>query len=106
MVYLAASNDAQVAQLVEHATENRSVTSSILVLGTISLSFLQRGYRVVAFDRRGHGRSSQVSNGHDMDHYATDAAPVVEHLRQPMCVAPLDQSRVTVANAINAAHPF
>jgi non-heme chloroperoxidase len=44
------------------------------------LFFLHRGYRVVAFDRRGHGRSSQVSDGHDMDHYAADAAAVVEHL--------------------------
>jgi non-heme chloroperoxidase len=31
-------------------------------------------------DMRGHGRSSQVSDGHDMDHYAADAAAVVEHL--------------------------
>ena len=44
------------------------------------LFFLQNGYRVVAHDRRGHGRSSQVSDGHDMDHYAADAAAVVEHL--------------------------
>jgi non-heme chloroperoxidase len=44
------------------------------------LFFLQHGYRVVAFDRRGHGRSSQVAEGHDMDHYAADAAVVVEHL--------------------------
>jgi non-heme chloroperoxidase len=42
--------------------------------------FVQRGYRVIAHDRRGHGRSSQVSDGHDMDHYASDAAAVVEHL--------------------------
>ena len=42
--------------------------------------FVQRGYRVVAHDRRGHGRSSQASDGHDMDHYAADAAAVVEHL--------------------------
>jgi pimeloyl-ACP methyl ester carboxylesterase len=34
------------------------------------LYFLGKGYRVVAHDRRGHGRSSQVSDGHDMDHYA------------------------------------
>jgi non-heme chloroperoxidase len=33
------------------------------------LFFLQKGYRVVAHDRRGHGRSSQVGEGHDMDHY-------------------------------------
>lgn len=44
------------------------------------LFFVANGYRVVAHDRRGHGRSSQVSTGHDMDHYAADAAAVVEHL--------------------------
>jgi non-heme chloroperoxidase len=44
------------------------------------LFFLANGYRVVAHDRRGHGRSSQVDTGHDMDHYASDASTVVEHL--------------------------
>ncbi|WP_321877869.1 alpha/beta fold hydrolase [Paraburkholderia bannensis] len=44
------------------------------------LFFVQKGYRVVAHDRRGHGRSSQVSEGHDMDHYAADAFAVVEAL--------------------------
>lgn len=44
------------------------------------LFFLQHGYRVIAHDRRGHGRSAQVSEGHDIDHYAADAAAVVEHL--------------------------
>ena len=44
------------------------------------LFFLSKGYRVVGIDRRGHGRSTQVSDGHDMDHYAADAAAVVEHL--------------------------
>ncbi len=44
------------------------------------LFFLSKGYRVIATDRRGHGRSSQVSEGHDMDHYAADVAAVVEHL--------------------------
>ncbi|GEC53396.1 non-heme chloroperoxidase [Bradyrhizobium japonicum] len=44
------------------------------------LFFLSRGYRVIAHDRRGHGRSSQVSEGHDMDHYATDVAALTEHL--------------------------
>jgi len=44
------------------------------------LFFLANGYRVIAHDRRGHGRSAQVSQGHDMDHYAADAAAVVEHL--------------------------
>ncbi|WP_312526895.1 alpha/beta hydrolase [Comamonas sp.] len=44
------------------------------------LFFLAQGFRVVAHDRRGHGRSSQVSEGHDMDHYAADASAVAEHL--------------------------
>ncbi len=47
---------------------------------TQMLFFLANGYRVVAHDRRGHGRSSQVATGHDMDHYASDASAVVEHL--------------------------
>jgi len=42
--------------------------------------FLSHGYRVVAADRRGHGRSGQVSDGHDMDHYADDLAAVTKHL--------------------------
>ena len=42
--------------------------------------FLARGYRVIAHDRRGHGRSSQTSDGHDMDTYAADAAAVVDAL--------------------------
>jgi non-heme chloroperoxidase len=44
------------------------------------LYFLEKGYRVVAHDRRGHGRSSQVADGHDMDHYAADVAELVAHL--------------------------
>ena len=44
------------------------------------LFFVLNGYRVVAHDRRGHGRSAQVSDGHDMDHYAADAFAVVEAL--------------------------
>ncbi|MFF7291775.1 alpha/beta fold hydrolase [Microbacterium sp. NPDC008134] len=44
------------------------------------LYFLSKGFRVVASDRRGHGRSSQIGTGHDMDHYASDASAVVEHL--------------------------
>ncbi|WP_040811076.1 alpha/beta fold hydrolase [Nocardia concava] len=42
--------------------------------------FLSKGFRVVAHDRRGHGRSAQVADGHDMDHYADDLATVVNHL--------------------------
>ncbi|MDX8454898.1 alpha/beta fold hydrolase [Mesorhizobium sp. VK9D] len=44
------------------------------------LFFVSQGYRTIAHDRRGHGRSAQVSDGHDMDHYAADAAAVIEHL--------------------------
>ena len=44
------------------------------------LFFLNQGYRVIAHDRRGHGRSTQNAEGHDMDHYADDLAAVVEHL--------------------------
>ncbi|MEV4732595.1 alpha/beta hydrolase [Saccharopolyspora sp. NPDC049426] len=44
------------------------------------LYFLERGYRVIAHDRRGHGRSSQTGDGHDMDHYADDLAAVTAHL--------------------------
>jgi non-heme chloroperoxidase len=44
------------------------------------LFFLQQGYRVVAHDRRGHGRSTQTADGRDMDHYADDLAPLTAHL--------------------------
>ncbi len=44
------------------------------------LFFVSKGYRVIAHDRRGHGRSAQVSDGHDIDHYAADASAVAEHL--------------------------
>ena len=42
--------------------------------------FLEHGFRVVAADRRGHGRSTQTGEGHDMDHYADDLKAVVDHL--------------------------
>lgn len=47
---------------------------------TQMLFFHAQGYRVVAHDRRGHGRSAQVDFGHDIDHYAADASAVAEHL--------------------------
>ena len=47
---------------------------------THMMFFLQHGYRVIAHDRRGHGRSSQTGDGHDMDHYADDLAALTEHL--------------------------
>ncbi|MDX2209613.1 MAG: alpha/beta hydrolase [Sphingopyxis sp.] len=47
---------------------------------TQMLFFLDKGFRVIAHDRRGHGRSDQVAHGHDMDHYAADAFAVVKAL--------------------------
>ena len=47
---------------------------------TQMLFFLNHGYRVIAHDRRGHGRSAQVADGHDMDHYADDLAALTAHL--------------------------
>ena len=47
---------------------------------TQMLFFLKQGYRVIAHDRRGHGRSSQTGGGHDMDHYADDLAALTAHL--------------------------
>ena len=47
---------------------------------TQMLFFLKNGYRVIAHDRRGHGRSTQTSDGHDMDHYADDLAALTAHL--------------------------
>ena len=44
------------------------------------LFFLGKGYRVIAHDRRGHGRSTQTADGHDMDHYADDLAELTAHL--------------------------
>jgi non-heme chloroperoxidase len=44
------------------------------------LYFLHRGYRVIAHDRRGHGRSSQPTNGHDMEHYAADVIAMTRKL--------------------------
>ncbi|HWA81402.1 MAG TPA: alpha/beta hydrolase [Acetobacteraceae bacterium] len=44
------------------------------------LFFLKQGYRVIAHDRRGHGRSTQTDSGHDMDHYAADLAALTTHL--------------------------
>jgi non-heme chloroperoxidase len=47
---------------------------------TQMLFFLARGYRVIAHDRRGHGRSTQTADGHDLDHYADDLAALTAHL--------------------------
>lgn len=45
-----------------------------------TMFFLRHGFRVIALDRRGHGRSTQTESGHDMDHYADDLAALTEHL--------------------------
>jgi non-heme chloroperoxidase len=47
---------------------------------TQMMFFLNHGFRVIAHDRRGHGRSSQTADGHDMDHYADDLAALTAHL--------------------------
>ena len=47
---------------------------------TQMLFFLSKGYRVIAHDRRGHGRSTQTANGHEMDTYAADVATLVDAL--------------------------
>ncbi|RWP37821.1 MAG: alpha/beta hydrolase [Mesorhizobium sp.] len=44
------------------------------------LFFLDKGYRVIAHDRRGHGRSTQTATGNEMDTYAADVAALVAHL--------------------------
>ncbi|HEY2531707.1 MAG TPA: alpha/beta hydrolase [Xanthobacteraceae bacterium] len=47
---------------------------------TQMMFFLNHGYRVIAHDRRGHGRSTHTGDGHDMDHYADDLAALTTHL--------------------------
>jgi non-heme chloroperoxidase len=61
------------------------------------LFFVQKGYRVIAHDRRGHGRSSQVSDGHDMDHYARTLLP---WFRISVCA-----TRSTLATRLAGAKP-
>src|ERR1700740_1254272 len=48
--------------------------------GAQMMFFSNHGFRVIAHDRRGHGRSTQTSEGHDMDHYADDLAVLTAHL--------------------------
>src|ERR1700723_2679571 len=85
------------------------------------LFFGQRGYRVIAHDRRGHGRSSQTWDGHDMDHYADDLAALTAHLDLKDAIhvghstgggevvhylARHGESRVSKAAIISAVPPF
>jgi pimeloyl-ACP methyl ester carboxylesterase len=64
------------------------------------LFFLSNGYRVIAHDRRGHGRSTQTGDGHDMDHYADDLAALTSHLDLKNAIhvdLPPDEARVLYA---------
>jgi non-heme chloroperoxidase len=85
------------------------------------LFFLNHGYRVIAHDRRGHGRSTQTGGGHDMDHYADDLAAVTAHLDLKNAIhvghstgggevvhylARHGESRVTKAAIISAVPPL
>jgi len=82
--------------------------------------FLGRGYRVIAHDRRGHGRSTQTVNGNEMDTYAADVAELVEKLdlkdavhighstgggEVARCVARYGKGRVSKAVLISAVPP-
>src|SRR5258708_1659730 len=83
--------------------------------------FLKEGYRVIAHDRRGHGRSTQASGGHDMDTYAADVAELTQALDLKDAIhvghstgggevihyaANLGRSRVAKAVLISAVTPF
>src|ERR1700735_5570730 len=85
------------------------------------LFFLNHGYRVIAHDRRGHGRSTQTGDGHDMDHYADDLAALTDHLNLKDAIhvghstrggevvhypAPHGEGRVSKAAIISAVPPL
>jgi non-heme chloroperoxidase len=85
------------------------------------LFFLKNGYRVIAHDRRGHGRSTQTDGGHDMDHYVDDLAALTTHLDLKKAVhvghstgggevvhyiARHGESRVTKAAILSAVPPL
>src|SRR5690606_39872610 len=63
------------------------------------LFLASHGYRVVAHDRRGHGRSSQPWHGNDMDHYADDLAAVITALEDRKSTR-LNSSHVKISYAV------
>ena len=88
---------------------------------TQMLFFLNHGYRVIAHDRRGHGRSTQVADGHDLDHYADDLAALTAHLNLKdaihvgyssgggevtLYLAPRGEAGVSKAALISAVPPY
>jgi non-heme chloroperoxidase len=66
------------------------------------LFLASNGYRCIAHDRRGHGRSSQPWNGNDMDTYADDLATLIEVV--PIAAAGLASAKI-VKNATLKVHP-
>src|ERR1700750_1757479 len=74
---------------------------------TQMLFFLNHGFRVVAHDRRGHGRSSQGADGHDMNHYAEDwrPSPRISHLRNVIHEGSKSEKAEARTAAVQAASP-
>ena len=64
--------------------------------------FLARGYRVIAHDRRGHGRSTQTVNGNEMDTYAADVAELVEKLTGEEPELKVGDTRARIESALRA----
>jgi pimeloyl-ACP methyl ester carboxylesterase len=71
---------------------------------TQMLFFVQKGYRVIAHDRRGHGRSTQVGSGHDMDHYAAETSTVAARSRGVARPAPDSIVAIGVVLEIEVSH--
>jgi non-heme chloroperoxidase len=69
------------------------------------LYFGQRGYRVIAADRRGHGRSAQTWDGNDMDTYADELAVLTEKTQSmwatPLVVAKLPATSAGMARSVS-----
>ena len=66
------------------------------------LFFQNHGYRVIAHDRRGHGRSTQTADGHDMDHYADDLAVLL----RPVVASGVEQAHLVDRDAGTGPEPW